>query len=356
VIEELLQRVRALEEITGAAANDASVVPMAAVPSKPPDPATPMVPKAKPSPTDDAGSRTTTAAAPGQVTVDEDAAERALERSLVQAGALLLPFGKVEVSPSLTYTRREDDAPVITQVDGTSILSQERVERDEVTADLGVLVGLPFESQLELGLPYNYAHRERKTEAGFVPIDSESDSGSAFGDFRIGVAKTFVREVNWIPNLIGRVTWDTNTGEKSDGGVALGGGFNELQASVTATKRQDPLVFAASAGYEKVFESNDIEPGDAWSFSLGTFLAVSPDSSLRFAFSQTFRGETEFDGRKLDGSDQSSGTFTAGLSSVLGHGALIDFSGGIGLGNDAPDYFFGVALPIRFNVPVEDGR
>jgi len=44
--------------------------------------------------------------APGQIEVEEEDVERALERTLVQAGALLLPFGSVEVEPSFSYTRR----------------------------------------------------------------------------------------------------------------------------------------------------------------------------------------------------------------------------------------------------------
>jgi hypothetical protein len=50
-------------------------------------------------------------AAPGQFEVDEEAAERALERTLVVTGALLLPFGKAEIQPRFAYIRSEEDAP-----------------------------------------------------------------------------------------------------------------------------------------------------------------------------------------------------------------------------------------------------
>lgn len=49
--------------------------------------------------------------APGVVLVEEGAAERALERSLTRAGALLLPAGVLEVEPSFTYVRQEDISP-----------------------------------------------------------------------------------------------------------------------------------------------------------------------------------------------------------------------------------------------------
>ncbi|EAR21780.1 hypothetical protein [Nitrococcus mobilis] len=47
--------------------------------------------------------------ASGQFQVDEEAAERALERTLVVQGALLLPFGLAEIQPSFSYTRSELD-------------------------------------------------------------------------------------------------------------------------------------------------------------------------------------------------------------------------------------------------------
>ena len=46
-------------------------------------------------------------AAPGQFEVDEEAAERALERTLVVTGALLLPFGQADIQPSFTYIRSQ---------------------------------------------------------------------------------------------------------------------------------------------------------------------------------------------------------------------------------------------------------
>src|SRR5688500_14018272 len=49
----------------------------------------------------------------GLLTVDKDAAERALERTLTQSGALLLPSGYIELQPSFTYLRSEETAPVI---------------------------------------------------------------------------------------------------------------------------------------------------------------------------------------------------------------------------------------------------
>ena len=119
--------------------------------------------------------------APGQFTVDEEAAERALERTLVAAGALLVPFGQAEVQPTFNYTRREQDVPTSVQV-GTSIsFPTEKVKRNELTGTLNLRGGLPWDSQLEFGLPYNYAQQEQVLD---LPGVATPDPGPQRGGAR----------------------------------------------------------------------------------------------------------------------------------------------------------------------------
>jgi hypothetical protein len=291
--------------------------------------------------------------APGQFTVDEEAAQRALERTLVAAGALLVPFGQVEVQPTLQYTRREEDVTTPVQI-GTSLsLTTQKVKRNELTGTLNLRGGLPWDSQLEFGLPYNYAQQEQVLDLGGVaPRRTRDRSGSALGDFSVGLAKTVVRESGWRPDLIARVTYDSNTGQKRNNGVPLDGGINQLIGEADLVKRQDPLAFVASGFYTRAFEDNGFKPGDQFGASLGAFLAASPETSLRFQLQQTFADDFKLDGRIINDSDQVQGLMIIGASSILGRGTLLDVSGGIGLTSDAPDYFIQVALPIRFDLPI----
>jgi hypothetical protein len=119
-----------------------------------------------------------------------------------------------------------------------------------------------------------------------------------------------------------------------------------------ALKRQDPLAFVASGFYQKTFDDNNFNPGDQYGFNLGTFLAASPATSLRFQFQTTYIGDIKSDGRTLSNSDRVEGIFVVGASSILGRGVLLDVSGGIGLTDEAPDYFISISLPVRFNLPV----
>ena len=291
-------------------------------------------------------------AVPGRFEVDESLIDRALERTLVQEGVLLLPFGQAEIEPGFTYTRREIDAPTFVNIDGQTFVGQQDVRRNEFETGLTLRVGLPFDSQVDVGLPYNYVDQSVRTTVGNQPQNNDSESGHGFGDLSVGLAKTLLQEGSgWWPDVIARITWDADTGKTQDNGVFLGGGFNAVSGSLSAVKRQDPLAFVAGVSYGKTFENDDIEPGDEVGFSLGTVLAASPETSLSFFFNQTFADDTKIDGEKIDGTDQVIGTFSMGAATILGRNVLLSITGEIGLTDDAPDYAIGASLPIRFDLP-----
>jgi hypothetical protein len=290
--------------------------------------------------------------APGQVTATEEEAERALERTLTAEGALLLPYGQVEVEPSFSYTRRHADVSTLATLNGVTVPVNQEVRNNEFQPSMFARVGLPFDAQLEAGLPYDIIEQERVTDVGGVARVARSATGSGNGDFSVGLAKTVLREKNWRPDLIARVTWNTPTGQAQDNGVALGGGFNQIIGQVVALKRQDPLAFVAGASYQKTLNQvSGIEPGDQAEFFLGTFLATSPNTSLQISLDQTFTDDVKFKGDKIKDSDQVSSTLNLGISSILARNVLLQLVGSVGLTPDAPDYSVTVSLPIRFDVP-----
>ena len=285
--------------------------------------------------------------------MDEQAAERALERTLVAGGALLLPAGQAEIEPSFTYTRRESDvSPVLVDTgEGDLALTNPNLERDELSPALGLRVGLPWDSQVELSLPYNLVQQDEVIETGGGRITRDG-WGNGIGDLRVGLAKTVLREGVVRPDLIARVTYNTGIGERDDNDIALDGGFSAVSGQLVALKRQDPLAFVASGFYQKTFDDNDLNPGDQYGFSLGTFLAASPETSLRFQLQTTYIDDVERDGRTISNSDRNEAVLVVGASSILGRGVLLDIAGGIGLTDEAPDYFISISLPIRFDLPV----
>jgi hypothetical protein len=110
-------------------------------------------------------------------------------------------------------------------------------------------------------------------------------------------------------------------------------------------------VFVGGMSYSTTFEQGGVDPGDVMGFSIGTVLAASPETSLRFFLSQSFVDELEVDGGEIGGSDLVVGTFEVGASSILTARVLLDVTAGIGLTDDSPDYFVGVSLPVQFDLP-----
>lgn len=267
---------------------------------------------------------------------------------------MLLPPGMLEVGPGFGYTRRERQIPgEIVLLDGQAglVSSENLFRRDTYEADLTFRLGLPWASQVQLRLPWVDDDRSLVGRANGAGFRETSGGVSGLGDIRLGFTKELLREQGAWPSLFAAIDWDSDTGEREKG-VSAGSGFNELRLSLTGAKRQDPLVFTGAISWERAFENDDIEPGDELGLSLGTLLAVTPATSLGFSFDQTFSRKAEFQGQEIPGSDTVQGMFTTSLSAIVAPRTLLNVSVGVGVTDDAPDYAFRVALPIRFQLPL----
>lgn len=348
-IEQLERQVAALRAAITAAPQAAGpgTVRTAALAQATPPAAPPPAP-ARPPAGASSGASTGTRSGPGTFEVDEEAAQRALERTLTQAGALLLPSRTVEITPSYTYQRMETSTAVPASVTiagspgSTVVLANQRTKRNENTARVDVRAGLPYNAQIEASLPYHYVRSSQSTDFG----STTDANGNGLGDVTLGIAKTLTRESGWRPDIIGRLTYNFGNGKKQDANVALFGGYRQLQGEVVAIKRQDPLAFVAGAFYGRTFEEDGIKPGNIAGFSLSGVLAASPATSLQLGFSQVYRNEQEFNGAKVPGSRQTYGMINLGASSVLSRDLTLVTRFGIGMGDDAPRYNFTVLLPI----------
>ena len=278
--------------------------------------------------------------APGQFDVSEEAAERALERTLVATGNLLVPSGFAEAEPFFAYTRREIPVPF-----------QFNLNRNELNWGLGMRFGLPWESQFEIAAPYNLVQQQVTDLAVSPPQQVSNRWGNSFGDVTVGLAKTLVHESGWVPDVLGRVAYEIPTGPDNSNQVPLPSRRNNLTLSLTGTKRQDPLVFVATAGYTKAFQTGLLNPGDQINFQTGAFLGTSPETTLRGALQENFLQNSKINDVTLRGSDTVQSMLNFGASSILGRGWLLDLQVGVGLTNAAPKYSVLLSSTYRFAVP-----
>jgi hypothetical protein len=282
----------------------------------------------------------TGSAAPGALEVSAEAAQRALERTLVATGNLLVPKGFAEIQPSFSYTRRENPTQVFFNTN-----------RNELSWALDMRFGLPWESQFEISLPYNLVQQQVTNLTAALPQQVSNGWGNSFGDLTVGLAKTLVHESGWIPDLVGRITYEIPTGPASSNQVPLPSYRDLLGFSLTALKRQDPLVFVATGGYSKSFQTGQINLGDQFNFQTGVFLASSPETSLRAVLQENFVKPISINGVTVKGSDTVQTILNFGASSILGRGILVDLQVGTGLTSSAPKYSVILSATYRFGMP-----
>ena len=283
----------------------------------------------------------------GRLVVDEIAAERALERTLISAGALLLPQGAFEITPSLSMGVRDLDVTAVVDTGAGDELGVLRVKRSSYSLGLTARIGLPFDSQLELGIPYQRVTEETSLSVLGGAIGDGSRTGSGTGDFVIGISKTLLRENGSAPDVVGRLTWNTGGGTETDNDVVLGGGFSSITGSLSFVKRLDPLALFLALDYQDSGSSRGIAPGNAFGISFGTGLAVSPESSLFGSISHRSISETKVDGETVADSDLDITSLTLGFSTILRRGTLLNLYTEIGMSDAAADYTLGFSMPMR---------
>jgi len=323
VIQELRQRIEALEK--NLAEKPAAPLPPAAAP--PPPAAAP-----KPSASEEAGR--------------EDEGGRALERTLVREGGLVLPRKVLEVEPRLQYTYRAAEGLTLVTVAGVPQVAQQDLRRDEVEASVGIRLGLRGSFQVDARLPYVWIDQNRATSGAAI----QSERVSGWGDVELGVSKQLT--TNRRGGVLGSLSWTSATGNHDLARPSPGSGFHQLQAAVNVVTREDPLVFFLSPSYSWVFEREkngiDVDPGDAIGLKAGTILATSPETSLRISLDVSRAGRTRIAGSDVPGSDTTVGIFEFGVAKLLTRRTLLDVHLGIGLTPDAPDFRLRLSLPIRF--------
>jgi hypothetical protein len=289
-------------------------------------------------------------AAPGQFAVSPEAAQRALERALVQTGALLLPPGIVEVVPSLTYQFQQVSRPsqIALSTSGAVLVTEDVLRSTTLQAGALARVGLPWDSQIEVGAPYAYKNLTTASRVLGSGLTEHSTDAVGVGDPTLTFTKQIMKEREWWPSLFASGTWNADLGQTQNR-IPLGTGFHEFAAGLAATKRQDPLVFTAGFSYLTALEHNMTTPGDQSTSSVGMLFAVSPETSLRVAQQLTFANKIKFNDRLVPGSQQISGALTFGVLSILAPGLVVDVSAALGETPAAPDLTIRLAVPIRLN-------
>jgi uncharacterized coiled-coil protein SlyX len=263
--------------------------------------------------------------APATAAPDDEELTRALERTLVQQGGLLLRAGAWELQPEASYAHWDRSRGPLRRLAGSALSAR---------------VGLPWESQFQLRVPYQR-------------VVSANGSRTALGDVELSLAKQFLREAPGRAGLIASLGWVARTGKDGfDGGTPTGAGFNVLQAGLTAVKRSDPLMLYGGISYaaplSRRISGDDVAPGNTLGLRLGTILAASPETALNFGLNLGFARPTQLNGQAVADSDAVLGTLQLGVATILTRNLLLNVTGDIRIAGNAPNFRLTVSLPFRF--------
>lgn len=290
---------------------------------------------------------------PGLFEVDEEAATRALERSLVQIDALLLAPGRAELGFDFGYSYNALSFPILVELvdtdggdDATAIATTVSESRQyNVSADFRV--GLPGDTQLDFSVPFEVSTETASTSFVNGLLGRGSSTESGVGDVSLSLLKTVAHEKGRRPDVIARLTYDSESVSENEG-TSIGSGAQEITVGLSATKRQDPLVFTYGLSHTISLEENGFSAGPVTQVSLGTLLGASPYTSLRFAFDQIIVGESEIDNQRIDGSGANIGVVTFGVSSVISQSTFLSAGVRFSLSDAGTDYSFTMGLSRRF--------
>lgn len=283
---------------------------------------------------------------------EEELAARALQRALVQRGALLLPVWGVEIAPGITYGHASQDTFIAVPAQNGSVTVGARKRSHQLSGVVTARVGLPWDLQVEGSVP-GLAVWNDAVLGGAASSDA---SGIGLGDPRVSVTRQLVHAGKVMPDVLVTATWKPHVGSSPFNAgaseVGLGSGYSGIGGTIQAVKAADPLVLLASAGYTQNLEvatgQGQRKPGNTWSAGGGAILAVSPETSMSFLLDFHYKPEDEVGGKAVLGSDETVAVLQLGLGMVLSRSVLLNLTAGIGLTADSTGFQFGVSAPVRF--------
>jgi hypothetical protein len=256
---------------------------------------------------------------------EDEELERALERTLVQQGGLLLPYGVYELQPEATYAHWDKSRGPLREETGTALTFR---------------AGLPWQSQLQLRLPY-------------LHVATATSSATALGDASLSLSKQLARERQGWPGIVASLGWSARTGRDGfDGTAPTGAGFNTFSGAITLVKRHDPLMYYGGISYahssSRSIGGVNVAPGDARGLRFGGILAATPDTAVNVGLNLAFGDRSRFNGQPLADSDATSGTLQIGVGTVLTRDVLLNLSAEARIEGNVPNYRLTASLPIRF--------
>ncbi len=299
--------------------------------------------------------------------------EKPAEALLLEAGAILLPQGILQVEPSFEYAHWSTNEIAISgfTVFEAIVIGTIRVDelnRDILTGALTLRYGILDRLQADVRIPVLYRQDQEVLGVGTTNETERTTDNFNIGDLEASVSYQALNERGWIPAVITRVRARFPTGENPfeiptvdvQGNLRLtkpptGSGFYGVGPGVTLVWTSDPVVFYVGGTYLFNLERNftgfgNINPGNSFEWLAGINVALSERVALNVTFIDQINWSTDQNGVEVPGTSFNDGRVVLGASVSLSPNVTLLVGAGIGLTDDSPDFTFTVSLPITFKL------
>jgi hypothetical protein len=247
-----------------------------------------------------------------------------LESALVRRGARLLPPGRMEFEPEVSYFY---DEPI------------ETVRRDHAGLAATLRIGLPGAMQADIRAPL--VLRDRLSGLG---------RSSGLGDVTVALTRQLMLERSSAASPFAALEWRAPTGDVNSF-PATGFGQHAVRAGVTLLRRHDPVVlhghlsYVVNLGEARLHDGMRMDSGNVLGGQLGFFLVATPDTSLFANIALNSSSADRFDGHRLEFTDRLSGLVEIGAATALGRGRFLNVAAGIGFTPAAPKIVLTLSMP-----------
>jgi len=207
-----------------------------------------------------------------------------------------------------------------------------------------------YNLQTEVNIPYRYEFNRLPDNVG----GEDSKEAGGLGDIQVTLSRQIAYESGAMPDLLASLTVKSITGEPQyKREIGLGTGHWGIRGALIAAKSSDPAVVFGNINYtlnlaKEYADYGKIKPGDSIGYALGAAIALSYQTAINFQFEQNLTFKMEKDGTSVNGSFLNAASLKTGFTWSISDKCSIDFSVGMGLTSDAPDYTVELRVPVRF--------
>ncbi len=254
----------------------------------------------------------------------DDELDRALERTLVREGALVLAPYTYELTPQISAAHWDK--------------VQDPLLRNSYAAAMTFRMGLPWQSQIAASAPFVYNQL------------ADGSSSSGLGDAGFLFSKELLAGSDSTPGVTASVGWTSPVNHGGTfGPIPYVSGF---QGGLTAVQRFDPLVAFATLSYfsaaAREIAGTRVTSSDVAALRVGSSLAVSPETSVTVGINFAYLTNPHAIDFVVPNADRLLSTVDVSFTTVVASRTLLNLMAQFGLVGHVPDVRLIASLPVRF--------